>query len=44
MILEGSTDGPAFEVYVQQIFTPSLQEGQIVVIDNLGAHKGERER
>src|SRR5215471_133361 len=44
MILEGSTNAAAFEIYVEQLLAPSLQVGQIVVMDNLRAHKGERVR
>jgi transposase len=41
MILEGSANGAAFELYVEQLLAPSLHAGQIVVMDNLRAHKGE---
>lgn len=41
MILEGSANGAAFERYVEQLLAPSLHAGQIVVMDNLRAHKGE---
>ncbi len=44
MILEGSANGAAFETYVEQLLAPSLHAGQIVVMDNLRAHKGERVR
>jgi transposase len=44
MILEGSVNGAAFELYVEQFLAPSLHAGQIVVMDNLSAHKGERVR
>lgn len=44
MILEGSANGAAFELYVDQFLAPSLHAGQIVVMDNLRAHKGERVR
>jgi transposase len=44
MILEGSTNGAAFEISVEQLLAPSLHVGQIVVMDNLRAHKGERVR
>ena len=44
MILEGSANATAFEVYVEQVLAPSLQVGQIVVMDNLHAHKGARVR
>jgi transposase len=44
MILEGSANGAAFELYVEQLLAPSLHAGQLVVMDNLRAHKGERVR
>lgn len=44
MILEGSANGAAFEIYVEQLLAPSLHAGHIVVMDNLRAHKGERVR
>jgi hypothetical protein len=44
MILEGSANATAFEIYIEQLLLPSLQAGQIVVMDNLRAHKGERVR
>ena len=44
MILEGSVNGQVFEAYVEQILAPSLSPGQIVVLDNLSAHKGARVR
>ena len=44
MILEGSTDTLAFESYIQQVLAPSLQPGQIVVMDNLSAHSSPKVR
>src|SRR5258708_36537216 len=44
LILEGSADALAFEIYIEQILAPSLQAGQIVVMDNLSTHMGERVR
>lgn len=43
-ILEGAVDTQAFETYVEQVLVPSLAPGQIVVLDNLSVHKGERVR
>lgn len=43
-ILEGSADGQAFEISLEQILAPSLQAGQIVVMDNLSTHTGEKVR
>ena len=33
MILEGATNATAFEIYVEQLLVPSLQAGQIVVLE-----------
>ncbi len=42
MIVEGSTNATVFELYVEEILAPSLCEGQIVIMDNLAAHKGKK--
>lgn len=44
LILEGSANTMAFELYVEQVLAPSLHVGQIVVMDNLQAHKSARVR
>ena len=44
MVVEGSTTKAVFESYVEGVLAPSLCKGQVVVMDNLGAHKGERVR
>ncbi len=44
MILEGATDTLAFESYIEQVLAPSLQPGQIVVMDHLSAHTGPKVR
>ncbi len=44
MVLEGGTDTAAFEVYVRQFLVPTLRPGQVVVLDNLSAHKNPRVR
>lgn len=38
--LEGALTGEAFETYVEQVLAPTLRPGEIVLIDNLSAHKG----
>jgi transposase len=35
----GAIDTDAFRVYVRDLLAPSLRPGQIVLLDNLGAHK-----
>jgi transposase len=44
MAVEGTTTARVFETYVRKVLAPSLQEGQIVVMDNLGAHRPKRVR
>jgi transposase len=44
MCIEGGTDALAFEAYVEHFLAPSLSEGQVVVMDKLGAHRPERIR
>jgi transposase len=42
LTVEGATTSVVFEAYVEQVLAPSLRKGQVVVMDNLSAHKGER--
>lgn len=42
MIIEGSANAAAFERYIEEILAPSLIAGQIVIMDNLAAHKGKK--
>jgi transposase len=44
MCVEGATDALAFEVYIEHFLAPTLEEGQVVVFDKLGAHKPQRVR
>ncbi len=39
MLLDGPMSGPAFLAYVEQVLVPELSLGDIVVMDNLPAHK-----
>jgi transposase len=40
----GATTRVVFETFVERLLVPSLSPGQVVVMDNLGAHKGEKVR
>jgi transposase len=42
LAVTGSTTATVFEAYVERVLCPSLKSGQVVVMDNLSAHKGER--
>ena len=39
MLLDGPMHGAAFRAYVDQVLAPELRSGDIVVMDNLPAHK-----
>ena len=39
MVVDGAINGELFLAYVKQILLPTLKEGDIVVMDNLGSHK-----
>jgi transposase len=44
LAVEGSTTREVFEAYLERVLLPSLRPGQVVVMDNLSAHKGQRVR
>ena len=43
-LLEGPIDGETFRTYVARVLVPTLRQGDIVVMDNLGSHKGKAVR
>ncbi|MBA2715262.1 MAG: IS630 family transposase [Rubrobacteraceae bacterium] len=44
LAVEGATTRGVFEAYLERVLAPSLRPGQVVVMDNLSAHKGGRVR
>lgn len=44
LTIQGSVTSAAFIAYAQHVLAPSLRPGQVVVLDNLSAHKGEAAR
>ena len=44
MVLDGPMNRPAFLAYVQQVLVPELEPGDVVILDNLPAHKGAQVR
>jgi transposase len=44
LALDGPIDREVFEAYVERVLAPTLRVGQVVVMDNLSVHKGERVR
>jgi transposase len=43
-LLEGPINGETFQVYVERVLVPTLRPGDIVIMDNLGSHKGKAVR
>jgi transposase len=43
-LIDGPINGERFRLYVEQVLVPTLQPGDIVVMDNLGSHKGKAVR
>jgi hypothetical protein len=44
MAVEGATTKEVFEAYVEHFLAPELESGQVVVMDNLGAHRPRKVR
>ena len=42
LVVEGSTNATVFETYLREVLCPTLQEGQVVVMDNLSLRTRER--
>lgn len=43
-VIDGPINGRSFQAYVEQFLVPTLRPGDIVIIDNLGSHKGKAVR
>jgi transposase len=43
-IIDGAVNGDLFEAYIEHVFLPTLLPGEIVMMDNLSSHKGEKVR
>ena len=43
-LLEGPIDGESFRTYVEKVLLPTLRQGDIVILDNLGSHKSKAVR
>jgi len=44
MVIEGAVTTAVFENYVREVLLPTLQRGDLVVLDNLAAHKSKSVR
>ena len=43
-LVDGPINGERFRLYVDKVLVPTLKPGDIVVMDNLGSHKGKAVR
>jgi putative transposase len=43
-LLDGPIDGESFRLYVEKVLVPTLEPGDIVIMDNLGSHKSKAAR
>jgi len=43
-IIDGPINGELFTIYAEQVLAPTLVKGDIVIMDNLGSHKGQAAR
>jgi transposase len=43
-VVDGAINGDIFKAYVEQVLIPTLSPGDIVILDNLGSHKGKAVR
>ncbi len=43
-VLDGPINGQSFQAYVEQFLVPTLRPGDVVIMDNLGSHKGKSVR
>jgi transposase len=43
-VIDGPINGESFLAYIEQVLVPTLRPGDIVIIDNLGSHKGKAVR
>jgi transposase len=44
MTVEGATNSETFEAYIEHFLSPTLEKGQVVVLEGLGAHRTHRVR
>src|SRR5947199_7266136 len=43
-VIDGPINGELFTLYVEKVLAPTLAKGDVVVLDNLGSHKGQAVR
>ena len=43
-LFDGPINGERFHAYVEQFLVPTLKPGDVVILDNLGSHKGKAVR
>jgi len=44
LVIDGAMNGETFRAYIEQFLAPTLKPGDVVILDNLGSHKGKAVR
>ncbi len=44
MVIEGAANSLIFREYIRQVLAPTLRQGDVVICDNLGAHRDQAAR
>jgi transposase len=43
-VIDGPINGELFTLYIEKVLAPTLAKGEVVILDNLGSHKGKPAR
>jgi transposase len=43
-VIDSPINGELFTLYVEKVLAPTLTRGEVVILDNLGSHKGKQAR
>ena len=43
-VIDGPINGAIFRAYIEQFLVPTLRQGDIVILDNLGSHRSQAVR
>ena len=43
-VIDGPINGELFTLYAERVLAPTLAKGEVVILDNLGSHKGKAAR
>jgi len=44
MVVDGAVNSDIFDAFIEEVLVPELRAGDVMILDNLSSHKGERAR